>query len=243
VTISSPENEVAKLLRRLGVRRDPGLALLEGPRVVREATDAGVSLELLATREGEDFDAPARRKFLLSERLFKSLSQTVTPQGVLAVARVEDVPFSEALAASERARWPLVVLDGIQDPGNVGAICRSAAAAGAPAVVVLSESADPFGPKAMRASAGNVFRLLVARGGGPELDGLRGYGAVADGGAPLAATPIERGQVLVLGSEAHGLRRQGLQPVTIPMAPGVESLNVAAAAAILLFEINRRKAA
>ena len=219
------------------------MVLLEGPRVVREAVSCGVHLEVLALRDGVKLDVPAERRVTLSERAFASVSQTVTPQGVLAVARREPVPVSEALATARAAGWPLVVLDGVQDPGNVGAICRTAAAAGAPALVVLAGGADPFAAKAVRASAGNVFRLAVGRGDWQQLAGLQGFGAAAAGGVPLERADLEGAGLLALGSEAHGLRRADLQPVTIPMAPGVESLNVAAAAAVLLFEVRRRRAA
>jgi TrmH family RNA methyltransferase len=234
---------VAKLLRRLGHRRQPGVAFLEGPRVVREAAEAGVELELLAVRDGDRFSAAAERTVVLSERLFNAISRTVTPQGVMAIARVRERPFTDALSVARRATWPLLVLDGLQDPGNVGTICRTAAAAGAPAVAVLPGTADPFGPKAVRASAGNVFRLVIARAEGPELERLKGFGTVASGGIAVDRAPIEDAEILVLGSEAHGLRQRGLDPVTVPMAEGVESLNVAAAAAVLLFEIRRRKSA
>ncbi len=223
-------------------RRQPGEVLLEGPRVVREAALAGVDLELLVLREdAPPLDVPADRTVVLSERLFNSLSTTMTPQGVMAVAHRDTVPLADALAAARAARWPLIVLDGVQDPGNVGTIARTAAAAGAPALAVLDAGADPFGPKAVRASAGNIFRLHVARPTWSDLDGLSGYGAAAAGGEPLAGAPIEQGDLLVLGSEAHGLRREDLTRVTIPVAEGVESLNVAAAAAVLLFEIRRRR--
>jgi TrmH family RNA methyltransferase len=230
----------------LAHRREPGEVLLEGPRVVHEAVLAGVELELLVLREdAPPFDVPAERTVVLPERLFNALSTTVTPQGVMAIARRDVVPLAEAAAAARLARWPLVVLDGVQDPGNVGTICRTAAAAGAPAIAFLEGSADPFGPKAVRASAGNVFRLEVARAEWADLAGLSGYGAVAAGGEPLAEAAIEKGDLLVLGSEAHGLSRslrgEGLRKVTIPLADGVESLNVAAAAAVLLFEVGRRR--
>jgi TrmH family RNA methyltransferase len=209
--------------------------------VVSEAYLAGVELELLVLREDvRRFDVPAERTVVLSERLFNSVSTTVTPQGVIAIARREPVPTARALELARAAGWPLLVLDGIQDPGNVGGICRTAAAAGAPALAVLQGTADPFGPKAVRASAGNAFRLAVAAAGWEELEGLRGYGAAAEGGLSLVEALIERADFLVLGSEAHGLRHGGVDRVTIPVAEGVESLNVAAAAAVLLFEIRRR---
>jgi tRNA G18 (ribose-2'-O)-methylase SpoU len=85
-----------------------------------------------------------------------------------------------------------------------------------------------------------VFRLKVARAGWNELQGLDGYGAAAAGGAPLAEAPIESADMIVLGSESHGLSRSDLKLVTIDLSEGVESLNVAAAAALILFEIRRR---
>jgi TrmH family RNA methyltransferase len=211
--------------------------------VVAEATAAGVELELLAVREGDEYEAEASRRITLSRSLFRSISQTVTPQGVVAIARVREAATSEAIAAARDGRWPLVVLDRVQDPGNVGAIVRSAAAAGAPAIAVLDGSADPFGAKSVRASAGNVFRLTIARATWDELAELEGYGAAAAGGAPLEESPIENAGMIVLGSEAHGLSNTNLKLVTIPLARGVESLNVAAAAALLLFEVSRRRAA
>ena len=234
---------MVRRLRRLARRREPGFALLEGPRVVAEAVAAGAELEVLVVREGDDFAVEASRRVMLARELFSSISQTVTPQGVVAIARVRESTASEAIAAARGARWPLVVLDRVQDPGNVGAICRTAAAAGAPALAVLEGSADPFGAKSVRASAGNVFRLTVARASWDDLAELDGYGAAAAGGAPLTESPIENAGMIVLGSEAHGLSRTNLKLVTIPLGDGVESLNVAAAAALLLFEVRRRLAA
>ena len=189
-------------------------------------------------REGTDFDVRAERKVVLTRRLFDSLALTDTPQGVLAIGGAELRPIGEAIRAARLAGWPLVVLDGIQDPGNVGAIARTAAAAGAPALAVLPGCADPLGPKAIRGSAGHVFKLTVARATWPDLADLRLLGADARGEA-YAGADLDV-DALVLGSEAHGLSRP-VPVVAVPMATGVESLNVGAAAAVLLFEIARRK--
>ncbi len=210
--------------------------------MIAEARAAGLVLDLVAVREGEEVDAPAAQRVTLTRGIFRTVSQTVTPQGVIAVGRIKESELADAIAAARAARWPLVVLDRVQDPGNVGAICRTAAAAGAPALVVLEGSADPYGAKAVRASAGNVFRLKVARGGWNDLEGLDGYGAAAAGGAPLPEAPIESADMIVLGSETHGLSRSDLKLVTVRLSEGVESLNVAAAAALILFEIRRRLA-
>jgi TrmH family RNA methyltransferase len=230
-------------LRRLATRREPGFVLLEGPRVLAEAEAAGLALELVAVREGEEFNARSEKRVALSPGVFRAVTQTVTPRGVIAIARIQELEAKTAIEAARRRRWPLVVLDGVQDPGNVGAICRTAAAAGAPALVVLEGTADPYGAKAIRASAGNVFRLTVARGAWRDLAGLDGYGAAAAGGEPLAEAPIENAGMIVLGSEAHGLSRSDLKLVTVQLSEGVDSLNVAAAAALILFEIRRRRAA
>jgi RNA methyltransferase, TrmH family len=211
--------------------------------VLAEAKAAGLEFELIAVREGDKLPFHTASRVVMTPGAFRAATQTVTPQGVIAIARVKEVSPAEAAAAAREAGWPLIVLDRVQDPGNVGAICRTAAAAGAPALAVLPGSADPYGPKAVRASAGNVFRLKVARAQWKDFDGLDAYGATPSGGAPLAEASIESAGMIVLGSEAHGLSRNDLKLVTVPLTEGVESLNVAAAAALILFEIKRRRAA
>lgn len=211
--------------------------------MLAEAEAAGLEIELVAVREGDQFDSRYGKRVFLSPGVFRAVSQTVTPQGVIAIARIVEPDATAAIEAARGRHWPLVVLDGVQDPGNVGAICRTAAAAGAPAVAVLEGSADPYGAKAVRASAGNVFRLKVARAAWSDLAGLDGYGAAASGGEPLAEAPIENAGMIVFGSEAHGLSRSDLKLVTVHLSEGVESLNVAAAAALILFEVRRRLAA
>lgn len=240
--ITSPDNEVVRRFRRLAARREPGFVLLEGPRVLEEAKAAGLEFELIAVREGDRLPFRTESRLTLTPAAFRAATQTVTPQGAIAIARIHEASAADAIEAARVAGWPLIVLDRVQDPGNVGAIARTAAAAGAPALVVLPGTADPYGPKAVRASAGNVFRMKVARAAWKDLETLDGYGAAATGGAPVAETPIQSAGMIVLGSEAHGLSRQDLRLVTVPLTEGVESLNVAAAAAVILFEIRRRKA-
>lgn len=209
--------------------------------MIREAVAAGLQIELLALREGDGLDVPAAQTVVLSRGLYRALTQVETPQGALAVVRTGRRSLDEAREAARRASWPLVVLDGVQDPGNVGAIVRSAAAAGAPAVVVLPGTADPLGPKAVRASAGNIFRVVPARADWPDLAAFRLIGAAASGGADPSTVDWSAVDGLVLGGETHGLSRTGLDTVTIPVEARVESLNVAAAAAVLLFAIRASK--
>ena len=177
----------------------------------------------------------------MTRTLFNSLGSTETPQGVIAIGRAGLDEPAAAVAAAKAAGWPLIVLDRVQDPGNVGAIARSAAAAGAPALLVLPGTADPFGPKAIRASAGHVFNLVLASGTWDDVSELDPIGA-ATGGEPLAEGILSGPGAFVFGSETHGLSRE-IRTIAIPMAAGVESLNVAAAAAILLFELRRLRTA
>ena len=208
--------------------------------MLAEAKAAGLTFELIAVREGDKLPFHTEDRVTLTAGAFRAATQTVTPQGVIAIARVAEASAADAIVAARASSWPLVVLDGVQDPGNVGAIARTAAAAGAPALAVLPGTADPYGPKAVRASAGNVFRLKVAHAHWKDLAELEGYGSAASGGAAMAEAPIESAGMIVLGSEAHGLSRKDLKLVTVRIADGVESLNVAAAAAVILFEIRRR---
>src|SRR4029077_6617173 len=196
--ISSPDKDVVRRLRRLAHRREPGFVLLEGPRVLSEAKAAGLRFELIAVREGDRLPFHTDDRVTLSPAAFRAATQTVTPQGAIAIARVDEASPSEAIEAAHRAGWPLIVLDRVQDPGNVGAIARTAAAAGAPVLAVLPGTADPYGPKAVRASAGNVFRLKVARAHWKDLAELDGYGAASAGGAALTEAPIESAGMIVL---------------------------------------------
>ena len=211
--------------------------------MLAEAKAAGVEFEVIAVRDGDRLPFRSESRVTLTDAAFRAATQTVTPQGAIAIARVHEATPAEAIAAAREAGWPLVVLDRVQDPGNVGAICRTAAAAGAPALLVLEGCADPFGAKAVRASAGNVFRLVVGHGRWRDLEGIEAYGAASRGGLRLEEAPVENAGVIVFGSEAHGLSRADLKLVTIQLADRVESLNVAAAAAVILLEIRRRKAA
>jgi RNA methyltransferase, TrmH family len=182
---------------------------------------------------------------LVDEREFATLSQTDSPQGVMAIAqtphrRLEDVSFAAPPAV-------LLVVDGVQDPGNFGTLVRSAEALGAVGVVSLSGTVDPWNPKSVRAAAGSLFRLPVVQVGWEEAaEFLRGrevpiYGAAAEG-RPVHEVRCPRAAVVV-GNEGAGLSEAVRGSVDaligIPLRGRAESLNVAAAAAILLYELTR----
>lgn len=183
----------------------------------------------------------------VSAPVMRSLSDTETPQGAIAVAALPTIPLPRFDPDSGFA----LVLDGVRDPGNVGTLIRAAAAAGCDAVATIAGSADAFAPKVVRAAMGAHCRLpVVADAGwdvvGPALAALPSvYGA--DGGASLPYDAVDwcRGCAIIVGHEDHGLsddaRRWGKGVVAIPMERGVESLNAAVSGSILLYEVVRQR--
>ena len=243
-----------KLTRRAG-RDAAGAFLAEGRQAVAEALaqaapEPGAVREVLATEAAAEAAAdllagagvPVR---LLTEKAAASLSETVHPQGLLAVCRLRDVPAADVVASPPRLA---VALAGLNDPGNAGTVLRTADACGAGAVVFGEGSADPFGGKVVRASAGSLFHVDVVRSAPllPLVEGLRAAGTTvlaADGGGEAALDELTgelAGPVLwVFGNEARGvpaeLARAADARVRIPMRGRAESLNLAAAAAICLY--------
>jgi TrmH family RNA methyltransferase len=182
------------------------------------------------------------------------VADTVTPQPISASVTMPQLSLEEAVKGEgNEGERLLVVCVGVRDPGNLGSVVRSAAAAGASAVVCCDETADPYNPKTVRATAGAIFALPVV----VERSASRAVGALADGGLRLLATTARDGTdylasdlsgelALLLGNEAAGLPSELLEhvdeAVTIPMRGGVESLNVAMTATLLCYEVARRRA-
>ena len=241
-----------KLTRRAG-RDAAGLFLAEGRQAVAEAlAESGRVREVYATEAaaaaaGELLAAAGVPVRLVTERAAASLSETVTPQGLVAVCTLRDVPAESLTAAPPRLA---VALAELADPGNAGTVLRTADACGAGAVVFGAGSADPYGGKVVRASAGSLFHVDVVRGAPlpPLLEALREAGVAvlaADGGGEarldeVAADGRLSGKVLWLfGNEARGvppdLAAAADARVRIPMRGRAESLNLAAAAAICLY--------
>jgi TrmH family RNA methyltransferase len=243
-------SELAGLARRRE-RARLGLFLVEGVRGVESAVDAGAPLtELIVTeaaasvsRVGALADKAGIPVSRVSERDMARLSDVRSAQGVVAIARSVVLDFD----AESPPSGAVVVLDGVQDPGNVGTIVRTAAWFGVSAVVVGPGTADPESPKVARSAAGALWDLTLLRADGLAdalgalgSAGRRLYGADVPGTSVAEWTPPDDA-VLVLGGEANGLsagaRSHLAHTVAIPRAglsAGVESLNVAVAAGILL---------
>ncbi len=245
--ISSPRNPHIQSLRALARRKEraeQGRVVVTGVRLVEAALRFGARVEeVLALPDpgpGGAVVDEARRRGIpvrwVSGRVLESLADVKTPQPVAAVVTLPQVVPLRAI------RWErLVVADGLQDPRNVGALVRTAHAAGFDALAVLPNTADPFHPAAVRASAGSCFALPVASAHPHDILG-RGRVWVADpsGEVDYREADYRPPVALVFGSEAAGARHAwpGAGTVRIPVV-GAESLNVNAAAAVLCYEARR----
>lgn len=248
-----------KQLRKLGSRkqrREQGLFVAEGVRLVEEALSSGAEIEWAVAAETGlsrsldliselSFSAPLYRA---SERELAGLLDTITPQPVAAVCRIPDMGLTDLEIPEESL---LVVCDNLRDPGNFGAIVRTAAAAGCTAVVAAGSGVDPWNPKAVRGSMGAVFRLPVIESAGPgelagffEKHGFSGFLADMAGDNLFDATHFPSRCALVMGGEAEGagdsLQGVDYTPLSVPMTEGTESLNVAVAAGIMIYQITQR---
>jgi TrmH family RNA methyltransferase len=244
-----------RLSRRRSARTYEAAFVIDGPTLLADALAAGVAVEeVVAERSapGDLLDRAAAAGAIVrraAEGTLARVTDTVTPHGVAAVARLADVDPESAIAAA----GPLaLVLVAVSDPGNAGTLLRSAEAAGAGAVLFCDGSVDPFGPKCVRSSAGSVFRLAVGRDGDSRgaIAACAGAGMRTVGTAVRDAPAYDEADLsgplaLVLGSEAHGLPGHLAGAVdavvTIPMAGRTESLNVAMAGTILCFEALRQR--
>ncbi|MDF0531890.1 RNA methyltransferase [Tsukamurella sp. 8F] len=247
-TERTPRVVSASKLLRAAARRKAGRFLAEGANAVESALETGVVVEVFATVEG------ARRyggrvgddPTLVTDRAMRSLSETVTPPGVVAVCRLLD-----AESVPNDARLVSVPVD-IADPGNAGTLVRVSDAVGADAVVLAGEAVDPHNGKCVRASAGSIFHLPIVRSrdtaaaiGDLHMRGLTVLAAAGDGEIDLddADDLLARPTAWLFGNEAHGLTAdvQALADhrVRIPIRGRAESLNLATAASICLYASSR----
>jgi TrmH family RNA methyltransferase len=245
---------LARDLRRRRARERQELFVAEGVRAVEELLSSPLSVrgllvapQLAGAPRGSALLEEAQRRGVelthVDEREFASAAQTDSPQGVLAVAeiparRLEDTDLPE------RAR--ILVLDALQDPGNVGTILRTAAALGTAAVLAMPGTVDLWNAKVVRSAMGALFHSPAFMSTWPELDTFRARHSVALWGANADGTPLERLQppdrlALLVGNEGAGLSPEGRmrveQSVSIPIGSAVESLNVAVATGIILYQL------
>lgn len=266
--LSAHNPRLADLRRLTGRRRsrvEAGRYVIEGPVPIVEMLTAGVPVHEVfvdagewsraeersplrtATRLALDADVPV---WGLADGVVASVADTDAPQGVIAVAPRVTVGLDRLMGET----GPVLVLVDVADPGNVGTLVRTAEAAGAVGVVVTGSTADPFGPKAVRAAAGSAARVPIAE----VTEAADVLQAAASAARPTVATVVDGGDApevvdltgsvcLLVGSEARGLDAATVAActtrLTLPMAGSVESVNVAVAGAVVMFEIARQRRA
>jgi len=259
--ITSKQNQIVRHVRALHnkkYREEHRQFFVEGIKLIREAVQEGASLSFLLysdefnfnefiSKSKEAFDHI--KSYMLSARIFNDISDCSTPQGILAVVNRKITLIEETL---RKEKYFLVLLDEVRDPGNLGTIIRILDAAGADGLVLLGSCADPYSPKTVRATMGSVFRVPVY-----EIDNSHEFFC----NLRILNTHIMVGHIygenlfswkggfdkiaLVIGNESNGvslkIRDMASSTVTIPMHGNTESLNAAAAAALMIYEVYRKK--
>ena len=259
--VASRQNALVKELRQALARSETtadGACAIESVRLVEEAIRSGLRLRAVFFRQSSlavadrllPQIASQVETVLLPNEIFDSAVATETPQGVAALAKVRSFTLQDVL----RPYQPLViVLSGIQDPGNLGTILRSAEAFGASGVLLGEGTVSQFNSKAVRASAGSVFRLPVIAVKVEEAilrlreAGLRLVATSSHAGTPADQASLAGPLAVFIGNEGSGLPRELIsqmdEAVAVPHAGLVESLNAAVAASILLYEAARQRRA
>lgn len=245
---------VAKLAKR-SAREETGLFLVEGPQAVSEALQfrAALLVDLFMTQAALDrYPELARAAAasgveveIVSDHVLETMADTVTPQGVVAVSRQFPVSVHELLSGGVTL---VAILDEVRDPGNAGTIIRAADAAGADGVILTGRSVDAYNPKVVRSTTGSIFHVAVAQGG--ELDaairavksaGLQVLAAdIVGDDLPTVRDRLAQPTAWLFGNEAHGLTDDSLtladHVVKVPIYGHAESLNLATAASVCLYE-------
>ncbi len=245
---------VAKLTKR-SARQETGLFLLEGPQAAREALryrpDTLVELFATPTAMERHVDVSQAAEdagievIFTTEAVLDAMADTVTPQGIVAVARQSPTSLRDVFAASPRL---IAICEEVRDPGNLGTIIRAADAAGADAVVLTGRTVDPYNPKVVRATTGSLFHLPVAVGvdlaavvAKAHAAGVQVIAADVGGSDFLAARDVlARPTAWLFGNEARGLEDDALAladlALRLPIYGAAESLNLATAASVCLYE-------
>lgn len=254
--ITSRQNAVVKQFRDVARGHVPGAMLLDGEHLIAEALAAGIHIDVVAFAEplaGGALAVRAQRAgakmITVTDQVMSALSPVHTPSGAAALARRPETALNDIFARTPQL---VVMLNEVQDPGNVGGIVRAAEGCGATGLICGERTADPFGWKALRGAMGSTLRLPIAvRQPLPDAiararaHGLRVFATTARDGTPLPHCDLRGPAALIFGGEGAGLSDDLLRAadarLTIPMQPPVESLNVAIAAALVIYEAARQR--
>jgi len=262
--VTSRQNPLVQRFRDLA--RGPvsdGLVLLDGPHLLHDALRSGVNVELVAIADDAAIESRqladeagrlGARVVGVSGSALTAISPVREPSGIVSIAQLQARPVAEVLSAGWAGGGPALVLvmSGVQDAGNVGAIVRAAEGGGATGIICTDGTADPFGWKALRGGMGSTFRMPIAvrqplTGAldAARADGLAIVATVPRDGTPMNRCDLRQPLAVLLGGEGAGLEvaiaEQAEVKLTIPMHGPIESLNVAITAALICFEASRQR--
>lgn len=245
--------EIVQLQKKSRARNQAGVFVVEGGRMTREVPKEQL-VHLYVTEEfyqkhREEMPEGTVQPELVSPSVFAAMSDTRTPQGVLAVVRQSSYS-EEELMKSENVH--LLVLDNLQDPGNLGTIFRTAEAAGVTGIIMSRDCVDIYNPKTIRSTMGAIFRMpfvysedIISTIERLKVQGIRVYAAHLDGKKAYDREDYRGKTAFLIGNEGNGLRREVADCadtwIRIPMEGQAESLNAAVAASILMFEVSRQR--
>ncbi len=262
ITITSSSNSTIKEIKSLYKRKErwkKQLFLVEGIKIVEECMDNGYPItnivysdELFNVRGGEAFFNKIKsydRLINVPDKLYKDICDTENPQGVLAVAKFE---INSAESIKDKNNPFLLLLDEVQDPGNMGTIIRTADAFGIDGIIITEGCVDVYNPKVVRSTMGSIFRVPIYH----ELDGrkiieefkkqnINIYSSSLKGSQYIQDTNFKEGSILIIGNESRGVSHTlyslSDKLISIPMIGEAESLNVAVASSIIMYEVMRQR--
>jgi TrmH family RNA methyltransferase len=261
--IEGRHNPLLKQLRQAfsrAQRTADGDCAIEGLRMLEEAIRSGLRFRAVFFRESAQDRAERLlpqignhvETLLLPDKLFDASVPSETPQGVAALVRLKEFSLDDVLEKERLQVGPIIALAGLQDPGNLGTIIRSAEAFGSAGIILGEGTVSPLNAKAVRASAGSIFRLPVVAADGLEdvvtrlrAENIRLIATSSHKGTPLDQADLTGPIAVFIGSEGSGLARglmtQMDEVVAIPHTPQVESLNAGVAGSIILYEAARQR--
>lgn len=259
--ITSTSNRIIKEIRELGTKKGRmalNAYILEGLRLVDEALQAGAEIRYFVVSEGvpDSFEKLLEKHpgytgtmgYRIPDDLFERISETESPQGIMAIASYPLIDLDDSIDRFSR----LIILENLQDPGNMGTIIRTADACGMDGILLSKDSVDPYNPKVLRSTMGSIFHLpiIISENLDQAVQNLKQKGIVVIAAHPREAqvcweAPLKDHFALVIGNEGNGLSENMLNQadlrVLIPMPGKTESLNASVAAAMIMYESMRQR--
>lgn len=258
-SIKNPLIKEIKSLYRKKSREKNNSFIIEGIKMVEEAIDNSYPIkniiytdQLLKIKDGENFFEKIKELdniIYVPNNIFNEISDTENPQGILGIARFE---YKELNRIKSKEKPFLLLLDEVQDPGNMGTIIRTADAFNADGIIITDGCVDPYNPKVVRATMGSIFRvpLYYTSNGIQELNNLKDmdiqlFSTSLTGSIPIYEADFSEGFVLIIGNESNGVS-EGIislsdKLIKIPMLGGAESLNAGVAASIIMYEVMKQR--